>query len=493
MIRTLLSIGALQASGILIMALRSKLFAVLLGPAGFGIVATIDQLVTSLAQLSNLSVPFTALKFLSSSHSVSEQAYRRSYTAFLRLMVVLAVLATATSIAVALLALEKLDPELARYQTAVLIAVMGVPALLLMMFFANALAARQESLRSVSLTVLYGAVLLVFGGIGCWLGGIQGIYLGAVPAAMLLIGSTWWLLRARLAPTPTEASIALWKELKSHHQILQTAIFTYVGVGSIACTMLLSRYVAITQLNPEAAGLFQACLAIAMAIGALLGPANSLYLSPQLNRTIPTSEKSSAVAQFVPRLTLLFCLAALPVLLFPEFALWALFSSQFKSAADLLVWFMIWQFVAQLVAVYHHFLIGLNDLRGFCAALAAGNAATVTGCFMWVDEFGLRGLGAAFIAGALLSLGLTLLRLRQKHAVTLPLDLMPLLTLVPMALIFLPMLPLGAEAEASGAGYRGLLMLGFVLALWHMLPKDLRQELNGGLRSYLIRRRKKSD
>ena len=99
MFRTIFSIGLLQTGGIVITALRSKLFAVLLGPAGFGIVATIDQLVTSLAQLSNFSVPFTAMKFLSSSHSVGEDEFKKSYAAFLRLMLGLALVATVASVA----------------------------------------------------------------------------------------------------------------------------------------------------------------------------------------------------------------------------------------------------------------------------------------------------------------------------------------------------------------------------------------------------------
>lgn len=489
----ILSIGSFQAGGIVIMALRSKVFAVLLGPAGFGIVATIDQLVTSLAQLSNLSVPFTALKFLSSSHSVGEEEFKRSYAAFLRLMLGLAVLATVASVAMVLLLLERLDPQLAQYRATVVIAMLGMPALLLMMFFVNALAARQQSTHSVLLTVLYNAVLLVFGGIGCWLGGIRGIYFGAVPAATLLIGLTWLALRKRFKLPRHERSAAIWAELRTHRRIGQTAFYTYVAVASIAGTMLLARYVSITQLNAEAAGLFQACLGIALSIGAVLGPATTLYLSPFVNRAIPPAEKAEAVGRFLPRLVLFFCMAAVPVLLFPELVLWLLFSGSFTSAASLLVWFVTWQFVSQIATIYHHLLIGLDDMRGFCIALVAGNVVAVVGCVAWIREFGLRGLGAAFVAGAVVSLSLTLLRLRRRHAASLPSGTIPLLVFAPLALVGVATIPLGAELGAAGIVFRVLLATAFGGVLWLLLPKELRLELANALRQRLARARRAPD
>ena len=493
MLRTIFSIGLLQAGGIVISALRSKLFAVLLGPAGFGIVATIDQLVTSLAQLSNFSVPFTALKFLSRSHSAGEQEFKRSYAAFLRLMLGLAVVATVASVAVVLWALERIDPQLAQHRATVVIAMLGMPALLLMMFFVNAIAARQESMRSVLLTVLYNAVILIFGGIGCWLGGIRGIYLGAVPATTLLIGLTWLMLRARFKLPRHERTTAIWAELRTHRQMGQTAFYTYVAVASIAGTMLLARYVSITQLSAEAAGLFQACLGIALSIGAVLGPANTLYLSPFVNRAIPAAEKTEAVGRFLPRLILLFCMGAVPVLLFPELVLRVLFSERFIGAASVVVWFVAWQFVSQIATAYHHLLIGLDDMRGFCTALVAGNVVAVVGCVTWTGEFGLHGLGAAFVAGAIVSLSLTLFRLRRRHAASVPTGTIPLLVFAPLALVALTMIPIGAEFAAVGICRRLALAVGFGGALWLLLPKELRCELANGIRARLARGRKTSD
>ena len=426
----------------------------------------------------------------SSSHSVSEDAFKKSYAAFLRLMLGIAVVATVASVAMVLWVLERLDPQLAQHRATVVIAMLGLPALLLLMFFVNALAARQESVRSVLLTVLYNGALLIFGGIGCWLGGIRGIYLGAVPAATLLIGLTWLMLRARFKLPRQERTTAIWAELKTHRQIGQTAFYTYLAVASIAGTMLLARYVSITQLSAEAAGLFQACLGIALSIGAVLGPANTLYLSPFVNRAIPAAEKIEAVGRFLPRLIFLFCMVAVPVLLFPELVLRVLFSERFTSAASLLVWFVTWQFVWQIATTYHLLLIGLGDMRGFCMALVAGNVVAIVGCVAWIAEFGLRGLGAAFVAGAIVSLSLTLLRLKRRHAASLPSGTIPLMVFAPLAFVVVAMIPLGAELGAAGICFRFLVAAGFGCVLWLMLPKELSRELAKWLRARLTRGKK---
>ena len=128
MLRTILSIGFAQGLGLLINTVRAKIFAVLLGPAGFGVVATIDQLVLSVSQFSNLSLPFTALKFLSRDHSLGEEQFRKSYAAFLQAIVVLAIIATVIAITVIPRNLANLDPQLVKYRQPLMVALLGIPA-----------------------------------------------------------------------------------------------------------------------------------------------------------------------------------------------------------------------------------------------------------------------------------------------------------------------------------------------------------------------------
>jgi hypothetical protein len=81
MSRVLFSIGIVQVLVILVNLARSKILSLLLGPAGFGVVSTIDQVVLTTVNLAAGSFPFTALKVMARSHSEGEEPFRRTFAA----------------------------------------------------------------------------------------------------------------------------------------------------------------------------------------------------------------------------------------------------------------------------------------------------------------------------------------------------------------------------------------------------------------------------
>ena len=84
MSRVLISIGAIQLLIMFVALVRAKVLSVLLGPSGFGVVSTIDQATLTAMQLAHLSLPFTALKFMSRRHSDGHDAFERTYASFSR-------------------------------------------------------------------------------------------------------------------------------------------------------------------------------------------------------------------------------------------------------------------------------------------------------------------------------------------------------------------------------------------------------------------------
>ena len=90
----LVSIGILQIFTILVGMFRAKALSVVLGPAHFGVVSTIDQLVVTLVQLGALSLTFTAMKFISRSHGNGQRSFERTTASFVRAVGVLALLTT---------------------------------------------------------------------------------------------------------------------------------------------------------------------------------------------------------------------------------------------------------------------------------------------------------------------------------------------------------------------------------------------------------------
>ncbi len=488
MLRKIASLGVIQLGGIITNLVRAKVFAVLLGPSGLGVVATIDQLVLSVVQIFNLSLPFTALKLLSRSHSLGGEQFRRSYAAFSKAMALLAIIAMIVTIAVIPPRLAQIDAQIALYREAVTIALLGIPATMMIILFTNVLAARQESAASVMLTAISGVVVLIAGTVGCLVGGITGIYIWVVSAStVLMIAVAIFLWKRRNLPAWADSKGA-WRELTANSEIVELTFFVLIAVASNAVLLFFARYVTLIHINTESAGFLHACLAVALSIGAVLGPANALYFSPYVNRAIPAAEKFDAADRFLPRLVLLYCLGGIAVLLFPQLVLTVLFSSAFAPAAEILAWFVAWQCLYQIANVYQHLLVGLDDVRGYGYITVTGNLVAVILCLLLVNRLGLLGIALGFVVGALITLALTSVRLRSKHGLAIPKSVSTLVIFVMLGFCAVALAgQLTAEMTWIGLAARSVTAMAFLGALWLALPRALRIEISAGITKRLRR------
>ncbi|HEV2046568.1 MAG TPA: hypothetical protein VGQ95_08210 [Chthoniobacterales bacterium] len=478
MFRVIFSIGFLQAVTILISAVRTKVFAVLLGPSGFGVLATIDQLILSICQFCNLSLPDTAVKFLSRSHSISEEQFQKSYAAFLKAIMFLGIVATLALLFYLPANLGRFDPQLAKYRTPVSIALLGIPATMLLVFLVHVLAARQKSIQSVLLTTISAAVLTLFGLIGCFLGGISGVYLAVVPASTALVVVIVIYARRKMGLRLQVPRHQHQWTLKINREILETGVANYVAVCCYSGFLLLARYLSITHLSEEAAGLLQSGLAIALSIGAVLGPTSMLYLAPYLNRVMPVETKVQSVDKLLPRLVLLYCLGALPVLLFPELTLRILFSGRFIDAVGILRILLVWQCLFQVASIYQQLLIGLDDVKVYCLITSIGYAGAAALCIWLIGSLGLNAIAIAFSLSALFIACSAAIRLRLKYEYVLPWSL-SLFGAFAM-LTFIGTIALEhwtREMTLLGVAARSIFMALSAVGLWLALPKALRSEL----------------
>ena len=85
-LQAIVALGGIQALTMLAGLARTKVLAVLLGPAGVGIASVIDQVVSLVAQLGSLSIPFVGLKFLSRTRESGIAETRRIYFALVLLL-----------------------------------------------------------------------------------------------------------------------------------------------------------------------------------------------------------------------------------------------------------------------------------------------------------------------------------------------------------------------------------------------------------------------
>src|SRR4030095_15362040 len=80
-LQAIVALGGIQALTMLAGLARTKVLAVLLGPAGVGVASVVDQVVSLVAQLGSLSIPFVGLKFLARARDGAADETRRIYDA----------------------------------------------------------------------------------------------------------------------------------------------------------------------------------------------------------------------------------------------------------------------------------------------------------------------------------------------------------------------------------------------------------------------------
>lgn len=416
----LVSIAILQVLTILSGLLRAKGLAMLLGPAGFGVVSTIDQVVVTLVTLGGLAIPFTAMRFMSRGHSEGTAAFQRAGSGFLRLLTVLALATAAIASAVVAWQPALFGADLVTAHGALQVAVLGVPSAMLLILFVNMFAAAQRPAAAAAANLIGVTLLGLAAVVGAWWRGLDGVYLLSVAVAVVTTLAGFLYLARSLGMTLTTRHRGTFASLRAQPAIIVTAACFYLMMCASSVTLLVVRTLVLSRLGAVAAGQLQAAFSVALTVGAVLLPLSNLYLAPLVNRSVPAAEKRAAAHDFAARMLVLLLLGALPVVLFPGILLRMLFSPAFIAASMVLWVFVLWQCVFQLIYVYQQLLVGLDDVVFAAGMSVAGFVVAVALSVPLVDWRGLEGVAFALVAGmGLTGVGL-LLRLRFRHQDRLP-------------------------------------------------------------------------
>ncbi len=416
----LLSIAILQVLTILAGLLRAKGLALLLGPAGFGVVSTIDQVVVTLVTLGGLALPFTAMKFMSRGHSEGEAFFRRTGSGFLRLLTLLAVITTLIASIVVALMPALFGDDLVVWHRVLQLAVLGVPSAMLLILFVNILAAAQRPAAAAAANLIGIAALGIAAVAGAAWRGLDGLYTLSVGVAVVTTFVGFAAFSRGLGIRLGAAGAGVVASLRERPEIIGYSACFYAMMGASSVTLLLVRTVVLAQLGAVAAGQLQAAFSIALTVGAVLMPVSNLYLAPLVNRAAPTRDKLRIAHSFAARMLVLLLLGALPVALFPGFLLRLLFTQAFTAAAAVLWLFVLWQCVFQLVYVYQQLLIGLDDVVFAAGMSVAGFGTAIALAGPLVQSTGLGGVALALASGMALTGAGILVRLRLRYHSRLP-------------------------------------------------------------------------
>lgn len=423
MFKIILTIGSIQVLAIAVNFVRTKVVAVMLGPEGVGVVSLIDQVVQSVSYFSALSLPFASIKFLSKAYSENDEAFRRVYASFFKGLSALAGAGTIIAVCLVLFRPEFLGAEIVKYRILLLVAILGVPTMVLGGFFTNVFAAAQKFRQSSLLAVITNSATTIAIVIGIMTAGITGLYFGSLIAGFLVPAGVIVYLRKTLNLPLYERGASFVKELRRNSGIISFSFLIYLATFTYSLGFLVVRYTVLKNYGEADAGLLQAGIALSLAVGLVMNPANGLYLTPIMNRNIEKSEKISAAIEFEKKFAIILLLISMPVILFPSLILIILFSAKFVVAAQFVFIFVVSQFVAQMAGVHQALLIGFDDLKAYSVITCIGHISLGMLSWLLAPNWGISGVASAFVVAYMFIFTATFIRLSLKHGFSLPFKL----------------------------------------------------------------------
>jgi hypothetical protein len=420
MLRILATIGFLQFLTMLVLLLRTKGLALLLGPELVGVMSVIDRLLAVFAQTASLSMPFAALRFLPAPWQSDPAEFGRLFRSMFNLLVALIAAATILGLGLALLWPRALGGDLLPYRSVLMVAFASLPALALVPFVQNAIAGRLEPNRSMLFALAHAAVLAVTTLVGVAAWGLVGFYaLYAVAGVALAAGGVRWVRSVGVSGAPSAARSARFA-IQLPRRIWNFAL-ALAGLTFIApYAALFVYYRVLSTFGAETAGWMQAAVGISLSVRALLGSAHALFLTPNVNRRDDFEERMRWAVGFQRSFCFLVAVGLPPLLLFPQVAVSLLYSDAFVPGARFVVFFVTMEVVTLLAGTYGALVVA-GDHIAFHVLENVTAQAIVIGIASWlIPELGIAGAALAGIAAQLFLYGATTLFLRLKRGLRIP-------------------------------------------------------------------------
>jgi antigen flippase len=416
MLKALATIGVLQLLTMVLLLVRTKVLALLLGPANLGLLAVVDKLVAVAAQTAALSMPFAALRYLSPLWDGDRREFATRFVAMRNVLLVLAALVTAAGVGISLQHPGLFGAEYeVRMGPTLALAFATVPVLMLVPFVQSAIAARMRQNGAMLFSLAHAGVFALTAIVGAWVAGVRGIYAAYAVAGLLFVAVLLRRIRAPHAPRgfPLALPRPVWR--------FSTTLLVLTFVMPYAALYL--HYRVLRLHGAEAAGWMQAALGLALAVRTCMGAAQSVFLTPNVNRDVTPTERLRWANAFQRSLALLLMGIVPPLVLFPDVAVRVLYSADFAPAATFVGLFVAGEVVTMLSGTYQSLILA-NDRLGFHVAqnLFAQLATLVVGALL-IPEYGIGGAAAATLCAPVVLYATTTLFVGRTLGSAIPAEL----------------------------------------------------------------------
>ncbi len=335
LIRSMLVIGSAQTANILISIVRMKVLALLLGPAGLGLLSIYSTLQSMVAGTAGLGIASSGVREIAGARGEEATLSRVRHVLFAAHLVqgalaMLAVWLLREQISVWLFGNTTRADEVGLISVAVLLGLLAAAQ--------TALLQGLRQIGALGLVTVISAIAASAVGLGAvWGWGEEGLiwYVLVQPLSTVLV-AVYFTRRLPITPLSRLTLLDIWQVWKPMARL--GGAFMLGGLAT-AATLLLVRSRITQELGLEAAGHFAAAWGITMTyVGFLLGAMGADYY-PRLTEVI--RDRPAAIRLMNDQVQLSLAVGGPVLLLLIGWAPWAihvLYSEEFGSAVTLLQW-----------------------------------------------------------------------------------------------------------------------------------------------------------
>lgn len=381
---------------ILIGLLRLKVVAVLLGPAGLGLIGLLHNLMVSASTVAALGFGTVGTRQIAEAAGRQDQAgVDTARRALFWGTLGLAVAGGAMLWALRDLLADKVfaDPDLSPLIGWLALGV----ALTVASGSQSALLTGMRRVGDIARVQVYSAVLATLLGLNAiWLLGEAGLllFILAAPFASLVIGHLYTTKLPKVQPTPMKltALVGQWKVMAQLGSAFMVAGLVLM-LGQLAVRTLVQR-----ELGPESLGHFQAAWVLSMTyLGFVLGAMGTDYY-PRLTASIHDHATANRLVNEQTEVTLLL---AGPVLLgmlaLLPWVISVLYSEEFAPAADILRWQILGDVLKVISWPLGFIILAAGAGRTFMLSETAAMAVFVSGTWLTLPWLGIQATGVSFL------------------------------------------------------------------------------------------------
>jgi PST family polysaccharide transporter len=330
-------IGGANAVGTLLQIVRVKAFALLLGPAGIGLVGIYSSVMSMAAMLGEIGVGSSGVRQVADAHGNS---YRIASTLFTMRLVTI-VLGITAALSLAVLSKPVSRSMFGNYDYTLPIALLSLGVLF--RIISDSQMAVLNGLRRVSdlarVNVVGSALGTPMAIAIVWLMGTGGVAYATVLPVLATLACSWWFIRqlrlVRLSPS--------WQQLKTEVLSLLRLGFAFMVIGLLMTgALLVTRIIFLQRLGLETTGLFQAAWGIGVTNIDFILNAMGIDFYPHLTTCIKQDRTMSN--RLVNEQTEVALLLGGPLILgmlsFAGPLIHVFFSNKFALATELLRWLL---------------------------------------------------------------------------------------------------------------------------------------------------------